>query len=96
VIGKSIQVNGRAFEVVGVMPEGFKLPLDFGADGATLAWVPLGTNAQQNGAIPGPQFQQGGGNHGFYSVARLRPGATIEQANRQLTARVAHLNKEGV
>src|SRR5690349_300110 len=95
-VGKSIQVNGRAFEVVGVMPAGFRLPLDFGADGSTLAWIPLGTGAQQTGALPGPQFQTGGGSHGFYSVARLRNGATIEQANRQLTARVAQLNKEGI
>jgi predicted permease len=96
VVGKSIQVNGRAYEVVGVMPEGFRLPLDFGADGATLAWIPLATDAQQNGALPGPKFQLGGGSHGFYSVARLRSGATVEQANRQLTARVAQLRKEGV
>ena len=96
VIGKSIQVNGRAREVIGVMPAGFKLPLDFAGDGATLAWIPLGATAEQNGAIPGPKFQTGGGNHGFYSVARLRAGATIEQANRQLTARVAQLRQEGV
>jgi putative ABC transport system permease protein len=96
VVGRSIQVNGRAREVVGVMPAGFKLPLDFGADGATMAWIPLGTDASQSGAIAGPQFRVGGGNHGFYAVARLRPGATIEQANRQLTSRVAQLNRENI
>jgi predicted permease len=96
VIGRSIQVNGRAFQVVGVMPPGFKLPLDFGASGPTMVWIPLGTNAEQNGAIPGPQFQQGGGNHGFYGLARLRPGATVAQANRQLSDRVAQLGREGV
>ena len=96
VVGRTIEVNGQKREVVGVMPAGFKLPLDFGSDGATLAWIPLATDAAQNGAIPGPQFQPGGGSHGFYAVARLKAGATVEQANRQLTARVAQLTTEGV
>ena len=94
VVGRSIQVNGRARVVVGVMPAGFRLPLDFGATGPTLAWVPLGTSAEQNGATPGPVFAQGGGNHGFYAVARLRPGATIDLANRQLADRVAQLVRD--
>src|SRR5688572_352553 len=94
VVGRSIQVNGQARVVVGVMPPGFKLPLDFGASGPTLAWVPLGTTAEQNGATPGPTFATGGGNHGFYAVARLRPGATIDQANRQLADRVAQLVRD--
>jgi predicted permease len=93
VVGRSIQVNGRAAQVVGVMPAVFKLPLDFGASGPTLIWLPLGADAASNGAIPGPQFQQGGGNHGFYGVARLRAGATIAQANKQLTDRVAQLGE---
>ncbi|HUQ83309.1 MAG TPA: ADOP family duplicated permease, partial [Gemmatimonadaceae bacterium] len=95
VIGRSIQVNGRAFQVVGVMPAGFRLPLDFGADGPTMAWIPLGTDAANNGAVPGPKFAQGGSSHGYYSVARLRNGATVAQANRQLTDRVAKLVRDG-
>ena len=85
IVGKQIQVNGAASTVVGVMPEGFKLPLDFGADGPTLAWLPLATDAESNGATPGPEFTRGGGSHGFYGVARLKPGATIEGANSELT-----------
>lgn len=96
VVGRSIQVNGQASLVVGVMPAGFKLPLDFGAAGPSMIYVPLGADAQSNGAIPGPKFQQGGGSHGFYGVARLRPGATIAQANKQLADRVAQLGKDGV
>src|SRR4029434_342608 len=96
VVAKSIQVSGQAALVVGVMPTGFKLPLDFGASGPTLIWLPLGADAESDGAIPGPQFQKGGGNHGYYGLARLQAGATVAQANKQLADRVAQLRKEGV
>ena len=96
VVGRSIQVNGQAALVVGVMPAGFRLPLDFGASGPTLIWLPLGADAVSDGAIPGPKFRQGGGNHGYYGLARLRAGATVAQANKQLADRVAQLGKEGV
>jgi predicted permease len=95
VVGRSIEVNGRSRVVVGVMPAGFRLPLDFGASGATMVWVPLGADAAASGAIPGPAFAQGGGNHGYYAVARLRAGATVAQANRQLADRVAQLVQDG-
>lgn len=86
VLNKTVQVNGNAYTIVGVMPEGFRLPLDFDGDGPSLAWLPLATNAEQNGATEGPAFTPGGGSHGFYGVARLKPGATTEAANAQLQA----------
>jgi putative ABC transport system permease protein len=95
VVGRTIQVNGQGSLVVGVMPAGFKLPLDFGADGATTVWRPLGTDAASNGAVPGPSFARGGGNHGYYAVARLKAGATVAQANSQLSDRVARLVRDG-
>ncbi|HYW33329.1 MAG TPA: ABC transporter permease [Gemmatimonas sp.] len=86
VVGRTMQVNGQAATIIGVMPEGFRLPLDFGGDGPTLAWRPLATDAERNGAMPGPAFSPGGGSHGFYGVARLAPGATSAQADQQLQA----------
>ena len=96
VVGREIQVGGRGATVVGVMPAGFRLPLDFGADGKTEAWLPLATDAAQQGAVPGPAFPQGGMSHGFYGVARLAPGVTVDGANAQLSALVARATKEGV
>jgi predicted permease len=92
IIGRAIQVGGRATTVVGVMPSGFRLPLDYGADGPTQLWTPLATDAEQNGAAPGPAFSPNGGNHGFNAVARLAPGATSEEADVQLKALLARVD----
>ncbi len=74
VLGKSIQINGIMREIVGVMPKDFQLPTDYviDAEEPTRVWAPLQLNPQNRGS------------HGYYGVARLAPGATIEQANAQL------------
>ncbi len=95
VVGRSLQLNGQAVPIVGVMPPGFKLPMDFGADGATQVYTPLATDAESEGAVPGPAFNRDGGSHGFYGIARLAPGATADVANGQLTSHVAGLVKDG-
>lgn len=97
IVGQAIQVDGSAATVIGIMPAGFKLPLDFGRDGPTLAWMPNATDAESEGATPGPAMTPGGGgSHGWYGVARLAPGATVELANQQLANRVAELTRDGI
>ena len=95
VVGRDVQVNGENIPIVGVMPAGFRLPLDYGANGPTGIWLPLATNAEQTGGIPGPASQPNGGSHGYYGVARLRPGATAAQAGAQLDAMVRRLEQDG-
>jgi putative ABC transport system permease protein len=95
-VGRAIEIGGEPVTVVGVMPAGFRLPLDFGADGATQLWTPLATDAAAEGAVPGPEYPKDGMSHGYYGVARLAPGATMDDANRQLAALVARLEREGV
>jgi predicted permease len=96
IVGREVQVGGEAATVVGVMPAGFRLPLDFGADGPTEAWLPLATDAPSNGAVAGPAFSRDGQSHGYYGVARLAPGATVAAANAQLRDLVAALVREGI
>src|SRR3954471_11914587 len=45
VVGREVQIDGRAWTVIGVMSPEFRLPLDFGSDGRTEAWFPLATDA---------------------------------------------------
>ena len=40
--------------------------------------VKYARDAAAQGAVEGPAWQRGGGNHGFYGIARLAPGATME------------------
>jgi hypothetical protein len=84
VLGKSIQINGIAREIVGVMPKDFQLPTDYVVDAEepTRLWAPLQL-------VPANR-----GSHGNYAVARLAPGATIEQANAQLVDLTKQLTAE--
>jgi predicted permease len=95
IVGRSVPISGAHVQIVGVMPEDFRLPLDFGANGATDVFFPLATDAAQQGAVPGPDFPPGGASHGFYSVARLAEGATASTANAQLRSLVAELERFG-
>ena len=70
VIGRSIQVDSQAREIVGVMPRGFRV-VDRDFD----AFVPL---APDRIIQDGPPFA-------FYGIARLKPGITIDQADADVT-----------
>ena len=79
VLGQQIRLDGEPYTVVGVMPRGFRYPMDGTA--ATL-WVPM-TIALDSA------FEQTRGAHYLDMVGRLRPGATLARANAELAA-VAH------
>jgi predicted permease len=95
IVGREVQVGGRASTVIGVMPPHFELPLDFGSNGRTEAFFPLALDAAAAGAVPGPEFPRGGASHGFYAVALLKPGVTAADANAQLAGIVGELEKFG-
>src|SRR5262249_57901868 len=49
-VGRTILVEGRSRQVVGVMPRGFRLPTDYGEDAAepTELWIPLFLDTSQD------------------------------------------------
>lgn len=65
IIGRTIELQDRTREVIGVMPPDFAFP-STGTD----AWVPRQLNPES------PNF----GGHGIAMIARLREGATLESA----------------
>jgi len=73
-IGRTLQVNGRAHTVVGVMPETFRLPLDYRAERPTEAWVPLVIDPSSLGAW---------GDRSLIGVGRLKPGVPAATATSE-------------
>lgn len=80
IIGQTITLDGKSATIVGVMPKGMQLPID--SDQADL-WTPLVTN------IPPER-----GNHFLRTVARLKPGTTIEQAQANMESISQQLQQE--
>ncbi len=75
-IGSQLEIDGRAREIVGVLPPG----LDFPQAGAAL-WLPLTIDPAR------PEV----GNFNYHGVGRLRPGADRAQLGAELSAILASL-----
>jgi putative ABC transport system permease protein len=75
IIGRTIQLDGHSYEVLGVLPASLRLPIDYASRTTTELWVPLAL---------GPPDPQERGNHGLNALARLRPGATLRQAQAEI------------
>ncbi|HEV2132040.1 MAG TPA: ABC transporter permease, partial [Longimicrobiaceae bacterium] len=73
VIGRTMQLNGEAHEIVGVMPASFR---NFGNTEVEL-WRPL---------LLTPGQLEGRTNEFLQLTARLRPGVSVEEAARELSA----------
>jgi putative ABC transport system permease protein len=70
VLGKQIELDGRRATIIGVMPPGFRFPAK-----ETEFWSPL--------VVPEGAKRRVG--YWLQMVARLKPGATMEQAQAQMT-----------
>jgi predicted permease len=84
-LGRTILLDGRPVEVIGVMPPAFVLPTDFNRLEPTTLWMPLGLD-------PGSTDY---GSHGLYGVARLAPGVSVREATADLSAITQALTEEG-
>src|SRR5438477_9031099 len=75
VIGRTIEMSGRNFTVIGVMPHHFQFP-----SGGIKFWLPAEPLRLPPGWMKAPQI---------YLFARLKPGITIQQTEAMLET-VAH------
>jgi putative ABC transport system permease protein len=75
VIGRDVRVSGRPRRVVGVMPPGFRLPLDYREERPTELWMPAAIDP----AAPLPW-----GDRSYYVVGRLAPGVSARAATADL------------
>jgi putative ABC transport system permease protein len=86
VVGRTVMINDVPVQVIGVMPEGFRLPTDFNDDAAepTQVWRPIAWDMTQLSR-----------NHGYYAVATLAPGQTAASATEELRAMTTRLTEQG-
>src|SRR5688572_278146 len=80
-------LNDVPVEVIGVMPDGFRLPTDFNVDAAepTQLWRPVQVDSTNLNR----------GNHGFYAAAVLAPGESAASASSELNAIASRLTEAG-
>jgi predicted permease len=86
VVGRSVQVNGRARTIIGVMPASFKLPFDYASLRPTEAWVPEVVNPANLGAW---------GSRSYGGLARLKDEVSPERASSELPLIAGRWVKQG-
>jgi predicted permease len=88
VIGRSVDLDGVSYQVVGVMPDGFQLPTDFNVSATepSLLYLPLQIDPNDLSR----------GSHGLYAAAALVPGASALEATAELSTLTRALTAEGL
>ena len=92
IVGRTISLNGNAFTVVGVMPQGFK---GTNAIGAPALWVPYMTYQQTTNGffreLAEPTSRRG---LVFNMTGRLKPGVSVQEAEANLKTIARQLEQE--
>jgi len=78
VIGRTIELDGKTFTVVGVMPATFRFPSQ------AQLWIPLDMDSKTLGQR---------GSHWANAIGRLKPGVTLQTARADLKVIAARLEK---
>ena len=87
IAGKTVRLNNRPYEVIGVAPDyftgtKFALALDF--------WTPI---SMAEDIRRSPDLLVDRGSHWMNVVGRLKPGVTLEQASAEMSAIAVRLNE---
>lgn len=77
-LGRELRISGRPYIIVGVMPRDFNF-----IDPGVRCWMPLAFPAEQKTVHH---------SNNWYHIGRLKPGATLQQAQAQVNA----LNNENL
>ena len=91
ILGRSLELNGTAYTVIGVMPPGFafprkeEMPGSFEFPREAALWAPL--------ALPAAKLHQDDPDE-LAVIGRLRPGATIEQAQAEMNVFARRMETE--
>ncbi|MGH9457873.1 MAG: ABC transporter permease [Thermoanaerobaculia bacterium] len=83
VIGRTMRVGDAPYEIVGVLPPGFRTPLP-GHHGEPAIYRPMAIDPEQTGR----------GGHYMQVIARLRAGVTLSQAQQEMIALTEDLERK--
>jgi putative ABC transport system permease protein len=82
IVGRTIQLDGKTVEIVGVMPPGFEHPILWGRMDI---WQPLAFTKER---------KANRGNNYLSAFGRLKPGVSIEQAEQSMVTLFANIKQE--
>jgi len=82
-LGRKIQLDRKAYEIIGVMPREFEFPLVPGQLNRSELWVPI--------SLTQAELVQGSGNWGYYLVGRLKTGVTAAMAEQDAVGAAAEI-----
>ena len=87
IVGKTVRLNNRAYEVIGIGPDyfhgsKFALAMDF--------WVPISMAEELR---RNPEILADRGSHWMNVVGRLKPGVSMDQASADVNAIATRLNQ---
>jgi predicted permease len=82
VVGRTIQLDGKSVEVVGVMPPGFEHPILWGSIDI---WQPLTFT---------PERKTNRGTNFLAEIGRLKPGVSTQQAEQSMIILTANIGKQ--
>jgi putative ABC transport system permease protein len=90
ILGKSIMLDGKSYQVVGVMPQGFNFPL--GRDAlATELYTTVAILRETNGGQPMTEQRS---NNFLGCIARLKSGISLAQAQADMNTIMARLAQQ--
>jgi predicted permease len=91
VLGRTIELDGVNVQVLGVLPEGFVLPVDYASPSPSEVFYARFVDLES----PAPDLA-GGGSHGSYGVGRLVEGATVDDARADFDRVMSLVDRVGL
>jgi putative ABC transport system permease protein len=90
IVGRSLTLGGRPYNVVGVMPIGFQFPIEASP---VEVWVTSSVDGEKTDPKEPAQYENRGSQF-LVAVGRLKPGVTIEQAQAEMNVIAGKLEKQ--
>ncbi len=88
IVGRGVRMSGDLYTVIGVMPSSFRFPVNRPRNSV---WTTLAVDDDPSDPQPSTSNR---GSHFLSVFGRLKPGATVEQADQELRVIAANLAKQ--